>query len=102
MTLEVYRGATFRLAVRYKTADGQPIDLTDCSATFRVLSFSDGEEIFSFVATVSTDGWIRLTVSDEDTKTWPLGNHAFRLELDYPSGEKDYLLIDSLKVDRGY
>ena len=93
------RGATFRLAARYLTPAGDPVDLTGYTAALVRLPMSDGAALSTHAAaTLGSDGWVRVTVADEVTALWETGRTAYRLEVTNPSGEVDYLLVGPFTV----
>ena len=92
------KGATFRLAARVKNPDGTPVDLSGYTAAFLRLPNSDAAPLSTHVGTTDAQGWIIVTVDDETTATWPAEAVHYRLELDTPVGEKDYLLIGKFTV----
>lgn len=96
------RGETFQLAARYKDAGGTPLDLSDWTATFRLLQRASTEEVASYEPTTDAEGWIRLTVADEVTATWPTGEFSYRLEVETPDGARRWLALGPFEVSRGF
>jgi hypothetical protein len=104
MTAEMHylradHGATFRLSVRYLDSDRKPVDLSvpGYASTFS-LSRSGGTVLDTQAAVLDADGWIKVTITDEDTATWPIGKYHYCLDLTHPSGEKDFLLAGPITI----
>lgn len=77
------KGATYTLSVRYKDSDGNPIDLSEHTATFLLLKRSESIDVIDqHAATTTADGWIHVVVPDEATAEWPNGTHVYRVVLD--------------------
>lgn len=100
--LSADKGATFRLSVQYKDPTETPIDLSGFEATFRLLERGSGTELDAATGTTDDEGWINVTVSDEDTALWPTGSKAYTLEIESPAGEVTRLLYGKCDVRSGF
>lgn len=98
---ECGQGETFNLAARYKDAAGDPIDLTGWTGTFRLLRRT-GVQVAAYSASTDVDGWVRATVADEVTATWPTGELFYRLEVETPEGDRRWLAMGPFQVSRGF
>lgn len=102
MTLTADKGATFRLSIRYRDSDRQPVDISSGYTALLVISRGGGTAVHTEGATLTEDGWIRFLVSDEETATWPAGPYRYRVELIHPNGDKDYLLAGRFTIRNVY
>ena len=95
------KGATFKQVFRYKDSAGEPMDLSNHTAVFRIVDAFSGEEIKSVVADLSLingeAGYITVTITDEETSLFKRGKEAYALEVE-SEGEIERLLMGSLEV----
>lgn len=99
-SLVVDRGTTFRIGALVKM-DGLPVDLTAGFSGRLVVMRNGGAVVHTQEADMGVDGWARATVPDETTLGWPVTSLFYRVELDHPNGERDFLLMGPLRVRSG-
>ena len=92
--MKVQRGETFRRVLAFKDGEGQPADLSGCTAFSQVRPEPDAEELICFMETavIPETGTVRLSVSAETTAGLEPGNYAYDFALQMPSGEVRYYL----------
>jgi len=89
---EVDQNTTFTFTVEYKDNDGDPIDLTDCSAKMQVRDTKGGSKLAFTLTSPSTGGITidgpngKLTIKITPTQT----NKLF-----YPKSAYDLMIVDS-------
>jgi hypothetical protein len=100
---QIEQGATFRKTILWKDENGNPIDLTGCSArlkakhgTAELFSLTDGDGI-----TLGADeGTIDLYISDEDTADLDFTLARYDLEIEFPNGDVKRLLKGAALLTR--
>lgn len=95
------KGETFTLNVEHQNPDGSPVDLTGYGADFELVKRGTGTSIGTYEGTVDDEGHIAIKVADEETALWPEGQHAYRLVLNYPNGDKRWLMTGRFTVKSG-
>lgn len=99
--LTVDQGSTFTVSVRFKDSTGTPINLTGHTVTFNLFKAGRTTSLFTHVAAVTSDGWINILATDEQTLTFPLGKNAYIIDHETPDGTKNRLFFGSLEVRSG-
>lgn len=103
--LKCEQGATFRLVGTYRGSDGEPVDLTGCTARMQVrrragaepvlldLSSGDGITLGGIAGTVA------IVIDADTTADLPDGRFAYDLEIESDGGEVTRLLEGDFVVD---
>jgi len=96
----IYRGDSFRHTITINDADGDPIDLTDCTGEAD-LKTSAGTVVDSFnVVTGGTDGTITLTLTKTQARALPVGILHSDIEVSYGSEAITYaVFVFQVKAD---
>lgn len=96
------KGATFKQVFRYKDSSGEPMDLSDHTAVFRVVNAFSGETIKAVDGDLSLIndevGYITIVISDEETALFKRGKEAYALEIEDSEGAITRLLMGSLEI----
>ena len=88
--LSIEQGATFDLEIRYKDANGDPVDLTGYDARLQIREFIysqnfvlglDSSESLNNIYTGGSAGTIDINIQPEITKDFVPGNYVYDLEI---------------------
>lgn len=91
-TLTFKRGDTWKLVFAYKDTNGDPIDLTDCSARLQVRDkrtkavLLEGTIATGEVVITAVTGTVDVTFLPAVTELVPIGTHETDLEMTYSDG----------------
>lgn len=97
--LETFKGATFNQPFRLRNSDESPMDLTGFTATFKYGNLGADEALFEKTATqVTSDGWVYIYVTDEETNLWKTGKYFYVLETESPEGEVRFMVNGAFNI----
>lgn len=95
------KGATFAKTLTLRSANNDPMDLTDVAevrASLRRSSNNDESWNFDFAIPTPTSGQIEWSMSANTTDLLPGGNCLYDLELEWDNGTIDRLLMGTATV----
>jgi hypothetical protein len=97
--LDCYKGQTWARNI-YITEDGDPVDLTGCTAASQIRPAPNSEELTKTITCTvdGAEGTITMSLSSADTAALIPGNYAYDLQVTDGGGDVDYYIYGIFMV----
>jgi hypothetical protein len=101
--ITLQRRADFTLQLQFKDSDSVPIDLTGATVYAQAWSCDRTTKLadFAVVYTDRVQGTVRLTLTNEQTTTFPT-QLCYDVMLEDSQGFRSYYLEGSIRISEGY
>lgn len=99
----VQQGATYSQTITLKGGEGDPIDITGCSAAAQIRQqYSDPVAAAQFTAVIpnGVDGVIHISLTPAQTAAIAFDRGVYDLELTYTGGVKDRILQGNVVISK--